>query len=238
MAILALVVGSVVAGMLAWVSSQTSVNVQSLFRNTIGLIGSLFVIALGFYLWLITSAQSLDWLVMTAGLDRNSEVVQRLTHWQNVLSLIADYPFTGAGLTSTEMALATYVYINHVPSQPNAHNLYLQIAAEQGWLGTVTWGAALILALLLAIESMRSSTSELRWLRIATLASLVTLIIYGLFDGEVYAYRSAPLIFVPIALAQCLRTSQGSRRKGARAIAPEWVWGGIIVGLHWSVGYG
>ncbi len=230
-AILALFGGSVVASLWAWVSSRTSANVQTVFRIAGWLIGVLSVIVLGTYLWFIVSPQSIDWLTRNAGLDRNSEAVDRLAHWQNVLALIADYPFTGAGLTSTEMVLASYVYVNHVPSQPNAHNLYLQVAAEQGWLGLLALSATLFVALMLATESMRSTTKELRWLRMATLASLVTLTTYGFLDGEIYAYRSVPLIFVPIALIQCLRTSYSLHRKVSRRVAPELVWGGIAMGV-------
>ena len=147
------------------------------------------------------------WVMGALKLSPQSDLFTRWELWNNSLTLLADYPFTGSGLAAPKMVLATYVYINHVASQPHVHNLYLQAGAEQGWLGLFAIAGMVVMALALALESLQSRNTELLGLRLASLASIVTLAIYGLLDAEIYAYATAPLAFVPIAFTLLVRKS-------------------------------
>ena len=62
----------------------------------------------------------------------------RASLWQDAPTLIGDYHFTGSGYGSTMMVLSTYVYLLYVGFIPHVHNLYLEIAVEQGMVGLFT----------------------------------------------------------------------------------------------------
>jgi hypothetical protein len=78
----------------------------------------------------------------------------RLQLFQGALTLIQDYPLIGAGLDLFRMLHASYVMLLHVGFAVHSHNLYLDVAIEQGlpglfallWLwaifGLVLWQAA------------------------------------------------------------------------------------------------
>ena len=51
------------------------------------------------------------------------------------MALAGDYAFTGSGLGSAMMVYSTYAMILHVGFISHAHNLFLQIALEQGLPG-------------------------------------------------------------------------------------------------------
>ena len=70
--------------------------------------------------------------VLFSAADTEQSRIQLL---RNSLILIQDYPFIGAGLGSYMMIYATYALLTHVGFIVNAHNLYLDVAVEQGLLG-------------------------------------------------------------------------------------------------------
>ncbi|HQY95149.1 tetratricopeptide repeat protein, partial [Caldilinea sp.] len=111
-----------------------------------------------------------------------------------------DAPFTGSGLRSTMMALSTYVYILHVGYISHVHNLYLELAVEQGLLGLIAW-LCLVCSALSALVQARSRRVTPIGMQAALLAALVALLVHGLVDAGLYASRLAFLIFLPIGAA-------------------------------------
>ena len=61
-----------------------------------------------------------------------NSAIGRATLWRDGLGLIGDYPFTGSGLRSTMMVYSTYGLLIHVGFILHMHNLFVQIAVEQG----------------------------------------------------------------------------------------------------------
>lgn len=121
----------------------------------------------------------------------------RLDLFRNTLSLVADYPFVGAGLGGFEMLYSSYAFFLHVPFIVHAHNIYLDVAVEQG------------LPALLALWSMWGLAASAGWqdaadgrvrpLLAAGLLSLVTIAVHGLVDDAFYGSRALLLLFVPLA---------------------------------------
>ena len=118
----------------------------------------------------------------------------RLDIWRNSLALASDYPFTGLGLGSFEMAYASYVLLTHVGYIFHAHNLFLDVWLEQGLLGLLAFG-------LLVGKAVRSNRSVSTW-RPAALAALGVILLHGLMDDAFYGYggRGVLLLFVPLAI--------------------------------------
>lgn len=125
---------------------------------------------------------------------------ERVALWRAGLALAGDAPFTGTGLRSTMMALSTYVYILHVGYISHVHNLYLEIAVEQGLVGLVAWGCLVISALAALVQARRRQVVPVG-MQAAVLAALTALLVHGLVDAGLYAAQTAPLLFAPIGAA-------------------------------------
>ena len=93
-------------------------------------------------------------------LDRSGD---RVNVWHNSLSLVRDYPLTGMGLGSYEMAYASYALLTHVGYIAHAHNLLLDVWLSLGALG--------LIALLGIIANAMWPKPSSPW-RMAALASL------------------------------------------------------------------
>ncbi|MGQ9841722.1 MAG: O-antigen ligase family protein, partial [Anaerolineae bacterium] len=130
-----------------------------------------------------------------AGADNS--VLSRAQLWRDGLALIGDYPFTGSGAGSTMMVYSTYAMLLHVGYISHAHNLFLQMALEQGVPGLAAFLA--LWALAWAGLAKRSNGEEDGW-RAATAAALTALVVHGTVDAGLYTAYLAPVLFVPVGL--------------------------------------
>ena len=124
----------------------------------------------------------------------------RVTLWREGLGLIGDYRFTGAGLGNTMMVLSSYVFILHVGFLGHLHNLFLEMALEQGLPGLIAYVclAATAVASLIRAYHRRTLRSGLLG---AAAASMTVLYVHGLVDAGLYVSKLAPLVFLPIGVA-------------------------------------
>ena len=141
----------------------------------------------------------------------------RLQLWRDSLALIGDYPFTGSGLTGTAMVLSTYVYLLHVPFLNHAHNLYLQIAVEQGIPGVIGFLIMVSASFAALAESWPTMRGLGRVFAALTLASLVAMLVHGLFDSELYVSVFVPVVFLPLGIAFLIH-----RRRSDQPLGLEW----------------
>ncbi len=200
---LGLLAGVLAAGYLRWRNrSQTSRRT----RRWVGLLAVIAILLLGAALWLAIASPNL----IQPTRDDSNTVVNRLALWQHAFDLIRDYPFTGSGLGSTMMVHAVYVMLIHVGFIPHLHNLFLQIAIEQGVFGLAAFLMLLSAAAWRAWAAARSSDSVLA---LATVAALTAMIVHGLADAGLYASRMVPLMFVPIGFGLGLQAAAGGDQK-------------------------
>ncbi len=118
----------------------------------------------------------------------------RLEYAVRTLYLIADYPLGGgfasfSGLYSRYILGIAYVFIE------SSHNLYLDLAQEQGLLAL-----GVFLYLLSASGTRALLASEARLPR-AALAAMTVLAVHGLFEAPLYTSPALPLLLLPLALA-------------------------------------
>jgi O-antigen ligase len=143
----------------------------------------------------------------------------RLALWWRALALLGDYPLTGSGPGTTALVYASYVLLTQVPYYEHLHNLYLQIALDQGLLGLLAW-------LLLAAGALRGlagaarGSAELRWVAYAALVPLVGLLFHGLVDAELWVSPLAPLLFLPLGLGWGLAWRQRASAATMRRSSP------------------
>ena len=146
----------------------------------------------------------------------------RVNIWRNSLSLVRDYPFTGMGLGSYEMAYASYALLTHVGYVAHAHNLLLDVWLSLGVLGLI----ALLGMILNAVWPKPSSP----W-RSAALASLLVMLVHGTVDDTLWgSVFLIPVMFVPLALL--IRPAESTSAASRRSFQPAWaLWLASAVGL-------
>ncbi|MEZ4672673.1 MAG: O-antigen ligase family protein [Caldilineaceae bacterium] len=189
------------------------------------------------------------WLLQPiAGTYLEMTINSRLAVWLDTVPLIQDYLYTGSGLGSTPMVLATYVYLLHVPYLNHAHSLYLQIMVEQGLPGLIGFVGMIIGSCSLGLLWLRQGSSVDRLYAAGALAAQFALLIYGGTDAELYAGAFVPLLFLPSALLiGCaavgstaaehelsmvkepgpLALEQGRAERNAAAVTARWI-GGLL----------
>ena len=202
-ALLGLMVGGLVAIYYAWRIHQKRIV---WYARLIGVALSLLVIlGLAVYLAVIIFPGTDARLGISA---MGGSAGSRIQLWRETLPLIQDYWFTGSGLASTTMVYSTYVFLLHVPFLQHAHNLYLQIAVEQGIPGLIAFlgitSAALGGLMLILVKDWVHGAASI--FVVATTASCIALLIHGLFDAELYVSVLAFMIFVPFASALVIQS--------------------------------
>ncbi|MCC7105181.1 MAG: tetratricopeptide repeat protein [Chloroflexi bacterium] len=126
--------------------------------------------------------------LMTAGIiNRSIEaswLQARLSIWSRTLSMLGDFPLSGAGLGMRTFA-RVFAYTFGLPDPyqvVHSHNILLQAYAEQGLLGLVGLLLALGAGLALALRGARSAAPTERPLAAAVFAALLGAVVYGLTD--------------------------------------------------------
>jgi len=145
----------------------------------------------------------------------------RTNIWRNSVALVGDYPLTGFGLGSFEMAYSSYALLTHVGHTIHAHNLWLNVWLEQGLLG-------LIALIGLVVNALWPRSDSSGW-RMAALASLGIVLIHTLFDDPFYGYGGPllALLFIPLGVLQRSSTTAPLNQKSP-ALA---VWAVALIGL-------
>ncbi|MBM4429381.1 MAG: tetratricopeptide repeat protein, partial [Chloroflexi bacterium] len=183
------------------------------------------VARLGVLLLLVVLVGGVVVLILPGGLGTflgklpgTDNLPDRVSVWQRAFYLIQDTPFTGGGLGSFPALDAAYAHpITRwsmywadvwVPNA-HAHNLWLQVAVEQGLpgLGALLWllGAFACVAWrgIAAISERRANPQEQLLLEAALISALI-LLSHGLFDDTVHASRGVLFLFVPMGLVVAL----------------------------------
>ena len=123
---------------------------------TMALIGTVFALWVGGLLpasivtRLTTSAAEFITIEDVRGVEitnDNYAVIERLAHWQAAVNMAQDYPWLGVGLGNYEIAYDGYRLMFWTFPLGHAHNYYLNILAEAGIIGVLSYlamGAGLI----------------------------------------------------------------------------------------------
>jgi putative inorganic carbon (HCO3(-)) transporter len=115
--------------------------------------------------------------------DANFAVLERMAHWQSALEMWKDHPWLGVGIGNYEPVYAQYALPLWGLPLGHAHNYYLNVAAEAGFLGLIAylflWGAAL-----LAIWRTTRRATGWHWgVALGVLGVLVHLSVHNFFDN-------------------------------------------------------
>jgi O-antigen ligase len=143
--------------------------------------------------------------------------ISRMEIYRGALRLAGDFPFTGGGLAAFPGLYAQYIENIPIFLFGYAHNIYLDLAVEQG-------AASLLLFLAVYAFSLwrlapLKHPSRLAW---PLAAATITLLAHGLVDDPLFAERGTPLLFLLPGMAIALADGRdmASSRKPARLLLP------------------
>jgi O-antigen ligase len=71
--------------------------------------------------------------------DQNFSVLERLAHWQSAQAMARTEPWLGIGLGNYEAAYADHALLNWPAALGHAHNIYLNVLAETGVAGIISY---------------------------------------------------------------------------------------------------
>lgn len=132
---------------------------------------------------------------------------------RNSLILIQEYPLIGAGLDGYQMLYSTYSLLIHVGFSVHAHNLFINVAIEQGLPGLL----ALLWLVWLIAYGWWQETGRAEGIRPGIAVAGLTLIIiclHGLVDDPLYGSRAVLLLFIPMAFAVPPPSPKAATRPG------------------------
>lgn len=150
--------------------------------------------------------------------DANFAVLERMAHWQSALAMWTAHPWLGVGIGNYEVAYAQYALPQWGAPLGHAHNYYLNIGAEAGAVGLLSylllWGAALL-------QGWRAVRERWDWdwgVAIGALGVLVHLSVHNVFDNLfVHAmYLQVAIILGLIAIGRTAASRSGIDRARRR----------------------
>jgi O-antigen ligase len=172
--------------------------------------GALLIVVGGAAAW-----AGLDTLASKASADSatNDSLRGRLRAWRDTARIITDFPLTGTGFNTYGIAMTVYQTGPRDVHFQEAHNDYLQLAAEGGLLV----GLPILTTLAIFVGAVRRRFREAPregttyWLRVGAVIGLVSIALQSLMDFSLQMPGNAALCAVLAAIA--IHRSPKLRRK-------------------------
>lgn len=124
----------------------------------------------------------------------------RLAIWRETLPIIKDFWATGTGAGTYQTAMLVYQQSDRVVYFNQAHNQYLQIAAEGGLLLSVPAVIAAFTFLRLARQRILSDRSAVVWIRLGAASGLLAVMVQNLWETGLRMPANAALAAVLAAI--------------------------------------
>lgn len=154
--------------------------------------GLLFVTLAGFGLLpgsvvarLSDFAQDLTGIEDVRGQEISNEryaVLERLAHWQAAVGMINDHPWLGVGFGNYEVAYPRYALMNWKYPLGHAHNYYLNVFAETGLVGFLSYISGWLALIFITIRVLPRLSGLDRGVAIGLIGVWIALSVHSVFD--------------------------------------------------------
>lgn len=152
------------------------------------------------------------WQALGAGYE------DRALMWQTTQKLISNFPFTGTGLGTYELAYPPYkpqkygaLIIDH------AHNDYLELLSEVGLIGFIPWAGFFLLFIIFSIHAwLKRRNPFSRFVGPCSLAATVAILVHSLADFNLQIPANAMLLFLIMGLTWRLVNTSFETRSSER----------------------
>jgi len=145
----------------------------------------------------------------------NYAVMERLAHWQAALNMANAHPWLGVGFGNYEAAYANYSLINWPYALGHAHNYYLNLLAETGILGLLSYLGFWAAVLWLTIRTLGRLAYPQRGLVLGLMGIWVHLSVHHLVDklyvNNIYLHLGV-LLGILLILNQASKTYDRTHR--------------------------
>lgn len=126
-----------------------------------------------------------------------AESTSRIGLWLNSLHLVRDFPFTGGGLASFPGLFSQYILVVPYFYVISSHNLFVEVAAEQGIVAFVALMAIWVGSLIVLTSALfHEGTDDRTPVWGAALAGFVILAFAGTLENVLYSSSDAWLLFL------------------------------------------
>jgi len=138
-------------------------------------------------------------------------MADRLTIWHDTLPVLGDFWFTGTGAGTYRRTMAVYQRSKPGVIFNQAHNHYLQVAAEGGVLVGLPLFLALCALARAIVVSVRADRSEIYWIRTGAAAGLFGVAVQSVWETGLTIPANAALAAVLAAIAIHVPVRGGER---------------------------
>ena len=186
-------IGTLSAGMFAAASAWT--------RRSGGWRGVLATAAV-FVLILVAIPRSVDLGLRfeDSRTTRTSAAWARAEIWRETLPIIRDFPLTGTGAGTFPTAMLVYQQSDRRMFFNQAHNHYLQFAAEGGLFLIVPLTCAAVLFARAAARRLRSDRTAMVWVRTGAAAGIVGVVVQSIWETGLHLPANGLLFAVLCAI--------------------------------------
>lgn len=136
-------------------------------------------------------------------------VANRLVIWKETIPVIKDFWITGAGAGTYQKAMHVYQQSDRTVFFNQAHNHYIQVAAEGGLLLTAPLLLAGFAFVRVARERIRQDESGLVWIRIGAACGLGAVALQHVWETGLTLPANAVMAAVLAAVVTCDRSEVG-----------------------------
>lgn len=147
---------------------------------------------------------------------------------RDTLWLVDDYLITGSGLASFPGLYSRYMLLIPFFKYGYSHNMFLDIALEQGLFGLIAFCIILLFTawrLLFKASNQHEYTSMMQ---LALMTSLGTMALHGLVDDAFYGQQGTPLLFIISGLATAYFPNQSDPARRVSLVHNKLFTGSII----------
>jgi len=144
--------------------------------------------------------------------DAPADVEGRLSAWRDTTKIISDFPIVGTGLGTFGDAMLVYQTGRRELMYAQAHNDYLQLAAEGGVLVTLPALVAVVLLVRIIQRRMASVDDDIvtSWVRVGAAAGLAGIAVQSILEFSLQMPGNF-LMFVVVAALAMHRPRRSSR---------------------------
>ncbi|MCZ7545276.1 MAG: O-antigen ligase family protein [Anaerolineae bacterium] len=114
--------------------------------------------------------------------NANYAEIERLAHWQAAVAMADDHPWLGVGFGNYEPAYPAYRLMNWSDALGHAHNYYLNLLAETGWIGLIAYLLLWLAAALMTLRALRRTAGFQRGVALGLLGACTHLAVHSLLD--------------------------------------------------------
>lgn len=113
----------------------------------------------------------------------NYPIVERLAHWQAAIRMVEQSPWLGVGFGNYEVVYGQYRLMNWQEPLGHAHNYYLNVFAEAGIIGVLSYSFMLVFILWMIWQTRKHPDTFARSVTIGLLGTWTYLLLHSLTDN-------------------------------------------------------